>query len=82
MFWFLDVSDHDQWGMFRYNRWRFSVRCFAVPVVSCSHSPTGAPAPAKPQPFFIPPAKRLQRPGGVRRGLPIFTREGAMQEQW
>ena len=38
------------------------------------HSPTGAPAPA--------PAKRLERPGGVRRGLPIFTREGATQEQW
>ena len=37
------------------------------------HSQTGAaaPAPAKPR----PPAKR-------RRGLPIFTREGATQEQW
>ena len=45
------------------------------------HNPTGAPAPA----FFYPMApapKRLQRPGGVRRGLPIFTREGAMQERW
>ena len=49
-----------------------------------SHSPTGAPAPAKPRPFFRPPApaKHLQRPGSVRRGLPIFTREGATQEQW
>ena len=35
-------------------------------------------------PAYLPPpapAKRLQRPGGVRRGLPIFTREGVMQEQ-
>ena len=44
------------------------------------HSPTGAPA------FFHPPdpapAKHLQRPGGVRRVLPIFNREGATQEQW
>ena len=27
------------------------------------------------------PAKRLPRPGGVCRGLPIFIREGATQEQ-
>ena len=32
--------------------------------------------------LFHPPAKRLQRPGGVRQGLPIFTREGATQEWW
>ena len=36
------------------------------------HSPNEAPTPAK----------RLQRPGIVSRGLPIFTREGATQEQW
>ena len=45
---------------------------FKLSKVFSNHSPTGAPAPAK----------RLQRPGDVRRGLPIFTREGAMQEQW
>ena len=48
------------------------------------HSPTGAPAPAKLRPFLHPPGpgETSQRPGGVRRGLPIFTREGATQEQW
>ena len=48
--------------------------------------PGPGPRPRPNPGLFSPPdpgqTSRLQRPGGIRRGLPIFTREGATQEQW